>query len=129
MSQTETPFCPDAAARVRVHEGAAAGRQHLRPAIEEARNDALFAGTEIGLAVGGEDFRDRHAGRSLDLGVGVHKTQSEALREPPANRRLAGAHHPHQHDRPLPERCEQCAVLRRNSNLAGDDVVHYSSSG
>ena len=41
----------DRRAGVGVHEGAAAGRQHLRPAFEQARDHARLAGAEVGLAV------------------------------------------------------------------------------
>ena len=37
--------------------GAAAGRQHLRAALEQARDHARLAGAEIGLAMLGENFR------------------------------------------------------------------------
>ena len=52
----------DARAGVGVHVGAAAGREHLRAAVEQARDHALLAGAEIRLAMVGEDFRDGHAG-------------------------------------------------------------------
>ena len=40
-----------------------------------------------------------HAGRLLDLGVGIDERDAEPQRQPPADRRLAGAHHADQHDR------------------------------
>ena len=61
-----------------VHHGAAAGRQHLRPAAEQTRDHPRLAGAEIGLAVLVEDFRDGHAGRGLDLGIGVDERNAEA---------------------------------------------------
>ncbi len=52
----------DQRARVRVHEGAAAGRQHLRAALEQARDHPRLAAAEIGFAVAGENVDDAHAG-------------------------------------------------------------------
>ena len=74
------------------------------PLSSSARDHARFAGAKIGLAVTGEDFRDRHAGGDFDLGVGVDEAQAEPRGEPAADRRLAGAHHADQHDRTAAER-------------------------
>ena len=71
-------FAADRGAGVGIHEGAAAGRQHLRPAVQQARDHARLAGTEVGLAVGREDIGDRHAGGLLDLGIGIHERQLPA---------------------------------------------------
>ena len=87
-----------------VHDGAAAGRQHLRAVVEQAGDHALLAGAEIGLAVLGEDFRNGHAGGAFDLGIGVDKGKPEPRGEPAADRRLASAHHADQHDGAGPER-------------------------
>ena len=124
LSQTETPFCADAGAGLGIHEGAAAGRQHLRAAVEQARDHARLAGAEVGLAIGGEDFRDGHAGRRLDLGVGIDEGDAEALRQPAADRGLARPHHADEHDRTPPERREQRGLLRRDSRVVRGDLVH-----
>src|SRR5207244_3444933 len=80
---------PYGGARLGIHEGAAAGCQHLRSAFQKPGDDALLAGAEIRLAIGGEDFRDRHAGCGLDLGVRINDAHAAAAREPPPDRRLA----------------------------------------
>jgi hypothetical protein len=91
----------DAGAGVGVHVGAAAGRQHLRRrVVEDAGDDAHFAGAEIGLAVLVEDLGDRQVRRLLDLGVGVDEGQGETVGEPAADGGLARAHQPDEHDRP-----------------------------
>ena len=93
FSQIEMAFCLDGGAGLRLDEGAAAGRQHLRGAVEEALDDAALAVAEIGLAVAVEDLVDGGVRRLLDLAVGVDEGQAETDCEPPADRRLAGAHH------------------------------------
>ena len=133
LSQTETPFCADAGAGLGVHVGAAAGRQHLRAAVEQARDHARFAGAEIRLAIGGEDLRDGHAGSRLDLGVRIDEADAEPLRQPPADRGLARSHHADEHDRAPPERREQRALVRCDRgivriaihrSIAADAAIH-----
>src|SRR5438874_13365489 len=75
----------DTLAGVRVHEGAAAGSQHLRTALKQTQDHTRFAGAKIGLAMNGEYLRDRHAGGLFDFGVGVHKWNSHAMRKPAPN--------------------------------------------
>ena len=94
----------DTVAGLLAHEGAAAGRQHRRAAVEQPRDHPRLAVPEMRLAMGLEDIRDRHAGRRLDLGIGVEKRQPQPRRQPPSDGGFAGAHHPHQHDRPRPQR-------------------------
>ena len=130
----------DAGARLGVHVGAAAGRQHLRAAVEQARDHALLAGAEIGLAIGGENLRDGHPGGRLDLGVGIDEGKAEPLRQPPADRGLARPHHADEHDRAPPERRQQarpraaavaalCAAISSigvpSSGVAGE-IARYS---
>ena len=61
------------------------------------RNERLWrlARAELSLAQGGEDFRNRHSGRRLDLYIPVRKRQSQPIGQPTTDRRFA---HPHQAD-------------------------------
>jgi hypothetical protein len=93
----------DARPRLRVHEGAAAGPEHLRPVVQKARDDAALAVPEIGLAIGGEDVVDRHARGCFDLVVRVPERQAETQRQPPSDRGLARAHEADERDRPRAE--------------------------
>ena len=105
----------DRRAGVGVHECAAAGRQHLRAAFQQARDHARLAGAEIRLAVGGEDFRDGHAGGLFDLDVGIDERNAEPGGQPAADRRLARAHHADQHHRAAAQRRAQrrpCGAVR-----------------
>jgi hypothetical protein len=45
----------------------------------------------------GENLGNVHISRIFDLAVGVNEGDSQAPREPAANRRFAGPHHPDQH--------------------------------
>ena len=94
----------DVVARRLVHEGAAPGRQHLWSRIQQARDHLPLPVAEIGFAEPLEDFGDRQLRARLDLGVGVDERQPELRGEPLADRRLAGAHHAHEHDRAAPKR-------------------------
>ena len=85
-------------ARLGIHVGAAAGRQHVCRPGQQARDHAAFAGAELGLAEAFEELRDRAAGRALDLVVGVDERQAEAQRQALADRALAGAHQADQGD-------------------------------
>ena len=90
----------DAVAGLLAHEGAAAGGDHGRAAIEQPRDHPRLAVAEIRLAMGREDFRNGHTGMGrLDLDIGVEKRQAQPGRQPPADGGLAGAHHADQHDR------------------------------
>ena len=71
--------------RLGIHEGTAAERQHQRIAGEQPVNDPAFAGTEVALAIAGEQFRDRAARRQLDLGVGIAERQAQARGQTPAD--------------------------------------------
>ncbi len=70
----------DGGPRLRVHEGAAAGRQHLRARAQQPREHLALAFAEVGLAVVGEDVVDALAGRLLDLLVGIDERQRRAWR-------------------------------------------------
>ena len=125
----------DQRAGVGIHIGAAAGRQHLRAAFEQPRDHARLAGAELGLAAGLENIRDRHAGRFLDLGVGIDKGQPEPAAELAADRGLARAHHADKHDRAAAERrapartsCGEAGILLCNTasgmvNFEVDDIL------
>lgn len=82
-----------------IDEGAATGGQHHALVLEYPGNDAGFPGAEFGLAALLEDFRDRHLRGLLDLFVAIEKMPAEAGCQATADRRLAGAHHAHQHQR------------------------------
>ena len=58
LSQTETPRALMLARVLGVHIGAAAGREHLRAAVQQPRDHLALALAEIGLAVLGEDLAD-----------------------------------------------------------------------
>ena len=50
-----------------------------------------------------EDLGDGEVGGLLDLRIGVEEGQVQEVGEPPADARLAGAHHADQHDAALAE--------------------------
>ena len=84
-SHTDRPCSRIAARGLRIHEGAAAGRQDMhRLVLDQPGDDAAFDGAEDRLAVAGEDLGDGAAGRGLDLGVGVAEGQMQSA---PASRR------------------------------------------
>ena len=85
MSQIETPFSLIDGAGIRVHHGAAAGRQHLRTAVEQTRDHAGFAAAETRLAVTRENIGNGHAGGLFDFGIGIDKGQPEPGAEAPAD--------------------------------------------
>ena len=97
-------FDVDQLAGVRVHDGAAAGRQHLRAVVQQPGDHARLAGAEIGLAVLFENLRNGHAGGAFDLAIGVDERDPEPAGKPAADRRLAGAHHADEHDGTAAER-------------------------
>jgi hypothetical protein len=47
------------------------------PPSKQARDHARLAAAEIGLAVAGENVGNAHAGRLLDLGIGVDERDTE----------------------------------------------------
>ena len=76
----------------------------------------------------GENIRDGHAGGLLDLGVGVDERDAEPLRQPPPDRRLAGAHHADQHDRAPPERRDHGGLAASTAPTARFAAVATRSS-
>ena len=112
LIQTETAVGFDQRAGLGIHEGAAAGAQHEIAVLEQAGDDARFAGAEIGLAVRGEDVLDGHAGGRLDLVVAVDEVAAEPAGEAAADGGLAGAHHADEHDRPAGEQGSELVLVR-----------------
>jgi hypothetical protein len=94
----------DILARRRIHERAAAGRQHQRPAVEQAGDHLALALAEIGLAEPLEDLGDGELRAGFDLGVSVDERQSELGRKPPSDRGFSGPHHADENHRPSAER-------------------------
>ena len=99
LSQIETPFVLIASRVSGFMTAPAAGRQDLRAAIEQAGNHTGLAAAEIGLAMAGENVGNAHAGRLLDLGIGIDEWDGKPGGEPAADRRFADPHHTDQHDR------------------------------
>ena len=73
MQPDRDALVPDQGAGVRIHEGAAAGRQNLRAALQQPGDYTGLAAAEIRLAVAGENLRNGHFGRDLDLGIGINE--------------------------------------------------------
>ena len=128
MSQTDTARVLDAAARLGIDEGAAAGRQDMRRPLQQALDHPPLAVAERGLAEALEDLLDRAAGRGLDLVVGIDEVQPEPLRQAAADRGLARPHQADHDNGPVrPPRARdgvrmQCfphAVRRVRQSLAG----------
>src|SRR5579859_4552099 len=81
--------------RLRIHESAAAGREHVHGVTEEPGNHLTLTLPEDRLAASLEDLLDGLAGSRLDLAVGVDKGEPESLRQAAADVGLAGAHQAH----------------------------------
>ena len=81
-----------------LREGSAARGDDRRSAVEQPGDHPRLAIPEIGLAMCQENVRYRHAGRRLDLDIGVEKRQPQPCRQPAADRGFAGAHHADQHN-------------------------------
>ena len=75
----------DGGAGVLVHERSAAGRQHLRPALKQARDHARLTGAELPLPADGEDIADGHASCLFDLRIGVDEGNAKAHRHAAAD--------------------------------------------
>ena len=114
----------DALAGDGVHEGAAAGREHLLALVEQASDHLAFAVAEIGLAEALEDLRDGHARPGLDLGVGIDERQAQPLGEPASDRRLPSPHHADEDDRTSAERRGERLRLLSGLVLLSSLVVH-----
>src|SRR5260221_6189826 len=103
----------DEIARVLVHHRAAAGRQHLRAVVEQARDHAFLAGTEIRLAVFVENFGNSHARSAFDFSIGINEWNPEPGGKPSADRGFARAHHADEHNRPAAERADHYQAIFR----------------
>ena len=102
-SQIAQPAAVERPAVARVDDRAAAGRDDTpdlgRPVGRSEGGDrAPLAGPEPGLALLGEDLRDRPAGRRLDALVEVDEGRAVAVRQPPPDRALAAAGQPDEDD-------------------------------
>ncbi len=89
FSQTATASDLDQGAGLGVHEGAAAGGQHMRRLVQQPGDHPALAVAEGRLAHLGEDLGDRAAGRGLDLGVGVAERQVQGGGQAAADAGLA----------------------------------------
>ena len=117
----------DTVARLLAHEGAAAGRDHRRAAVEQPRDHPRLAVAEMRLAMGLENVGDRHARRGLDLGIGIDKGQLEPGRHPPPDGGLAGPHHADQHDAARAERGRDLGIGRQVLGRRRGGVGHQGT--
>jgi hypothetical protein len=86
----------------------ASRRQHdVRP-LRQLVDQRLLAVAKRLLALDLEDRRDRHAGATLELDVGVDELEREPPRDLPAERRLARTHHADE---------EEVAAVQRHSRI------------
>ena len=97
-SQMEMPRSRDARPGLRIHEGAAAGRQHMHGIVEQPQDHPPLALAEALLAMALEDLGDGAAGRRLDLLVGIDEAKLQPLRQALADAGLAHAHQPDEDD-------------------------------
>ncbi len=89
----------DGLPQLRGEERSAAGRDDARRRRDQPPHLLSLPPPERGLALPVKDFRQAEARLSLDLFVRIGEGEAEPLRERPADARLSGAHHPHEHDR------------------------------
>ena len=89
----------DAGPGLLVEIGAAARSDHPRPLRQQSSHHPALAVAERGLAVLGEDVGDGHAGRPLDLGVGIDELEPETTGETAPRRGLAATHQADEDDR------------------------------
>jgi hypothetical protein len=98
---------------LRVHEGAAAGRENDRRSREQAPHHAALAVAEFLLAIPAEQLGDRTARGGFDLGVRVEEGQPESRCDATSDRRLAGAHQADKDNAAAVERARQRRPLIR----------------
>ena len=82
-----------------VHERAAAGRDHLRLAVDQPAKHAPLAVAEAGFAEAVEYLLYLVIGGALDLLVRIDEGKAEPPCQAPPDRRLAHAHQPDEDDR------------------------------
>ena len=122
----------DQLARLRLDEGAAAGGDDALALADQPRQHPPFAVAEIGFAMRGENFGDGHAMGGFDLVVGIDEGEAEPLREPPADRRLARAHHADEDQRPSGQtvddrlRARVARRRRRRLRLVNDGLIRHN---
>ena len=85
------------------------------PFRQQPRHDAALAVAKIRLAVARKDLWDRHSGGQFDFRVEIDELQTQPLRQPAADRRLAGAHDADEHDRSPVQGCDH----RLGAGVAG----------
>ena len=108
----------------RVHERAAACRQHHWPAGEQARNHLALAFAEISLAETLEDLGNRQLSARFDLRIGIDERQPKLCCEPFSDRGFSGSHHADKHDGTPGKRprrlsgVDRLALTHKPSNLA-----------
>ena len=105
----------DTRARLLAQHGAAAGREHNRRSTQQPRDHPRLAVAEMRLAVGFENFGNRHSGGEFNLGVGVDEGHRKARCETPPDGGLAGPHHADEHQRASTE-------PRDDRGLRGADI-------
>ncbi len=117
MIHTERAASLHQRARFGVDEGAATGAEHDALVLEQAGDHLDLASAEIGLAMGGEDLLDGHAGGLFHLLVAIDETAAELGGKAAADGGLAGAHHADEHDRAAANEAQQffAAVRMRKS--------------
>ena len=112
----------------RIHECAPAGRQHHRPACEQAGDHLAFALAEISLAKPLEDLGNGQLSARFNLRVGVDEGQSKLCRKTFSDRGFSSPHHSDQNHRTSVKRrhhlpcVDRLALAHKTSNLAWDCV-------
>ncbi len=124
----------DIFARGRIHERAAAGRQHHGPAAEQARDHLTLAFAEISLAETLEDLGNRQLSARFDLRIGVDEWQPKLCCKPFSNRGFSGSHHADKHNRAPGKRrglsgVDRLALIHKPSNLASTRLGLIQDAG
>ena len=88
----QRPLAKPACCRLRDHRAAAEGDDSRHRGVERLARELLLDRAELHLAARGEDRGDRRRRVPFDLGVEIDERTREAGGDPPAERRLAGAH-------------------------------------
>ncbi len=91
----------DQSPRLRIHEGAAAGRDHLALAGDQSPKHPPLAVAEARFPEPVEYLLYLMVGGALDLLVRIDEGEPEAARQPPPHRRLARPHQTDEDDRSL----------------------------
>ena len=117
LSQIETPFALHGRARVRVHEGAAAGRQHLRAA---SSSRAITRASPLRKSA--SPWRAKMSAMLMPAAFSISasastKGMAEPRREPAADRGFADPHHADEHDRAASQPGEDNDRRRRGAGV------------